>query len=195
MITRFPILVLANYRTGSSTLAYNLSKEYNLYFFPEPLRVTEENDRPMSRLAKRIRNGKNNFIIKFMPDQMNDCHRYVDIYNSDCYKIKLQRRDKIAQIASHYVSCVSGIWHSNNPAERGERFSPPIHINDIDFSIDLILDNEKIFATLDAKFDQELYYEDLNLESDKWVKLNAPDNYDEICSDIKHRLQQRGLQI
>ena len=113
----------------------------------------------------------------------------------DCYKIKLQRRDKIAQIASHYVSCVSGIWHSANPAERGERFAPPIYINDIDFSIDLILNNEKIFATLDAKFDQELYYEDLNLESDKWVKLNAPDNYDEICSVIKHRLQQRGLQI
>jgi hypothetical protein len=195
MITRFPILVLANYRTGSSTLAYNLSKEYNLYFFPEPLRVTEENDRPMGRLAKRIRNGKNNFIIKFMPDQMNDCQRYVDIYNSDCYKIKLQRRDKIAQIASYYVSYVSGIWHSNNPAERRERFSTPIYMDDIDFSIDLILDNEKIFATLDAKFDQELYYEDLNLESDKWVKLNAPANYNEICSDIKHRLQQRGQQI
>jgi LPS sulfotransferase NodH len=195
MITRFPVLVLANYRTGSSTLTHNLFNQYNLEFFSEPLRNEEISEELMQRLANKVKNKENNFIVKFMPDQVNDCQLYQDIYNSDCYKIKLQRRDKIAQIASYYACYVTGIWHSDNPARRGEKLVLPIYNDDIDFSINLILDNDRRFAEMDTKFDQELYYEDLNLQSDTFSKLDAPSNYHGICSYIKHRMQKKGLQI
>jgi hypothetical protein len=198
MITKFPILILANYRTGSSTLAHNLSVKHNLEFFSEPLRDEIENgkpDKPMQRLIDKIKNKENNFVVKFMPDQINDHQIYQDIYNSDCYKIKLQRRDKIAQIASYYISYASGTWHSDNPTERGEKYFIPAYYDDIEYAINLILDNDLRFDDIDVKFDQELYYEDLNLENEWLVKLNPPLNYNGICMYIKDRMQKKGLQI
>lgn len=199
MITQFPILVLANYRTGSSTLTWNLSKKYNLEYFSEPLRETNSEEL-MKRLSEKIENKENNFIIKFMPDQINDCELYQNIYNSDCYKIKLQRRDKVAQILSYYTSYVTGVWHSDYPDERGKNYkgkhySIPTYYDDINFSIDLILDNDKRFDNIDIKFDQELYYEDIDFVNDWLIKMNPPVNYNGMYSYIKHIMEQKGLLV
>ena len=184
MITKFPILILANYRTGSSSFNHIMSQQYNLKKIAEP----HLDHSRMQTLSEMVKNKQTNFTVKFMPDQLNEHQIYYDIYNSDCYKIKLQRKDKIAQIASYYIAYVSGTWHSENPAVRGEKYYIPIHHDDINYSIDKILDNDKMLDEMDIKFDQALYYEDLNLENGNASKLNFPMNYNRICLYIKNKL-------
>lgn len=189
VLRKFPILILANYRTGSSSFNHILSHNNNLDKFNEPHYEPDQ----MTILADKVENNENNFSVKFMPDQINDYQIYQTIYSSDCYKIKLQRRDKIAQIASYYIACVSGIWHSENPMIRGEKCLIPIYQDDINYSINKILDNDKMLDEMNVNFDQELYYEDLNLENSNAVKLNFPGNYNGICLYIKNQLKKQKI--
>jgi hypothetical protein len=166
-------------------LAHVLASENNLEKFSEPHLRPES----MQALDDKVKNKENNFIVKFMPDHVNKYQTYQSIYTSDCYKIKLQRRDKIAQIASFYVSHVSGIWNDPSPIARGEKYFVPVDEQAIDHAVSKILDNDRLLDEMNIKFDQELYYEDLNLQEAHISKLQGPLNYNGICLYLKNKLK------
>jgi len=58
------ILLLANYRTGSSDYSYKLSHEKNVMWFPEPHLFPKDWSLLQESVAK-----DEPFVIKFMPDQ------------------------------------------------------------------------------------------------------------------------------
>lgn len=176
----FPILLLANYRTGSSALVQIIGEQQNLEVFREPHLEEEQ----LQKLQKKIKAGDTNFIIKFMPDYIEKFQEYKDIYNSNCYVIKLSRRDKISQVTSYYVASITNRW--NNP--RREKLYPfTIDIDDmlIDraieriFNVDALLDN--------SKFSKHIVYEDIDFKNAKMDKLLPPDNYETLYSYIAER--------
>jgi LPS sulfotransferase NodH len=186
MITQFPILILANYRTGSTALLHSMASEYSLERFSEPHLRPES----MQTLSDKIENKQNDSIIKFMPDQIVKYQIYQYFYNSDCYKIKLQRRDRVAQITSFYASLMSGKWHEYKSVPPTKKYSIPFNDEVADRAIDQILHNDKLFEEMDIKFDQELFYEDLNLESTPFIsKLPSLINYNKIYLYLEHKLQ------
>ena len=189
MITQFPILILANYRTGSTALLHSMASEYSLERFSEP----HLSPASMQELSDKIENKQNNSIIKFMPDQIAEYQIYQYFYNSDCYKIKLQRRDKLAQITSLYASLISGKWHESKLVPSTRKYSIPFNDEVADRAIEQILHNDKLFEEMDIKFDQELFYEDLNLENTPFIsKLPRLINHNKIYLYLEHKLQTQS---
>lgn len=189
-MTKNRILLLANYRTGSSDYCDTLSKINNATFLPEPHLYEEK-----YRLLKKIVFAGEPFVVKFMPDQIAEHPIYVKILNSNCYKIKLTRENKIDQITSYYIAYMTKIWNSTDVLARGENYTVEISHEKIIKAIDMISKNDSIFNTLDIKFDEELTYEHLvdnNLLGRRLVKILEPSNISDIkkaVEDVYHNRQ------
>jgi hypothetical protein len=182
-ITQWPVIIVANYRTGSSALVRILGRKYNLEVFSEPHLDSEQ----LANLKKYIENGKSNYIVKFMPDYLETVPVYNHIYNSNCYKIKLTRNDKIAQITSLYIAKMTDIW--NNAADmtslHPEKYIVNIDNNIVDLSIKQICTNEKLLDTAQVNFAQHLTYEEISFADARMKKLTAPVNYQKLYSYIE----------
>ena len=181
-VTQWPVIIVANYRTGSSALVRILGRKYNLEVFSEPHLDSEQ----LANLKKYIENGKSNYIVKFMPDYLETVPVYNHIYNSNCYKIKLTRNDKIAQITSLYIAKMTGVWN-NVPgmASRPENYTINIDNDIVDLSIKQICTTEKLLDTAQVNFAQHLIYEEISFADAGMKKLTAPVNYQKLYSYIE----------
>jgi len=186
----FPILLLSNYRTGSSALVRILGRKYNLEVFSEPHLDTEQ----LANLKKYIKNGKSDYIVKFMPDYLKTVPVYNYIYNSNCYKIKLTRNDKIAQITSFYIAKMTKVWN-NVPgmARRPENYTVNIDNDIVDLSIKQICTTEKLLDTAQVNFAQHLTYEETSFADARMEKLLPPSNYAELYSYIEKYYNSKML--
>ena len=174
MTTKNRILLLANYRTGSSSYCHALAKNNNIDCFPEPHMYEDS-----YKLLQTLLIDNKPFVTKFMPDQIDSHPLYQEILNSDCYKIKLTRENKIDQIASYYTADATNIWNSSNNLARGENYVVKIVKEYIDIAIDTITKNDNLINNLDIKFDEELTYEQLassNIVGSYHTKILEPVN-------------------
>lgn len=183
-----PILLLANYRTGSSALVKILGFKYNLPVFSEP-HIWEDR---LLDLRTRLRQRDNKFIIKFMPDYIDEIYEYKTIYNSDCYKIKLTRQDKVAQVTSYYIARMTNIWNDYGAGKHEVPYTVPIEENTILESIDRITTVDNFLSSTKTKFDECLTYEELDLADATIHKLMSPENYNELYSYVKSKMLQKS---
>lgn len=184
-----PILLLANYRTGSSALVRILGRKYGLDVYSEPHLYPTQ----LTELVTRLHQKENNFIIKFMPDYIDKVKAYKFIYNSDCYKIKLTRQDKVDQVLSYYLAKMTEVWNDiDGISGRPELYTVSIDDSMIDLAIRQIYNCDKLLDESNAMFDENLIYEDLDLHDIHITKLNAPSNYKELYSYIKIKILQKS---
>lgn len=184
-ISKHPVIILANYRTGSSALTYKLAELNNIEAFVEPSIKEERQDK-----FKYHQEISNSYVVKFMPDQLEGNEYYKKLLISpSSYIIKLQRKNKIEQIASYYVAKQTKKWWSLKD-EPEEKYFVSIDLNELNFAIDYIL---KIDRMLDEhkSFNLQLYYEDLGFLDN--LKLNLrltskPLNYQRLLDTIKKRI-------
>lgn len=191
-ITKLPIIIYSNYRTGSTALSNTLARtKNNLINFIEP-HANPQPIRPYSQLIDFVKNKESNFIVKFMPDQVPLNPVYQTLLDEDNFKIRLMRRNKVNQIASHYI------------AEQTRQFSIPlgnvvddysvnIDIPQILISMDILGNNDKILIESTLQFDLNLYYEDLQFDSSYTLSIptKQPKNYNEICDTIRLLLEKK----
>lgn len=179
------VLLLANYRTGSSSYSHVLTQNKSIPWFPEP-----HLDKSKYQDCKIQFQNNEKFVIKFMPDQIEDHELYQKILASDCYKIKLTRENKIEQIASYYIALMTGVWNDHlNEYARGNKYTVDISMEKIKTSIEIITKNDRLLETIDIKFDQELTYEslaDAGTLTSGTLKLPPPKNYTIIKQLIEH---------
>jgi hypothetical protein len=173
------ILLLANYRTGSSDYSYKLSIDNSTSWYPEPHLFPER----WSLLQESVDNDES-FVIKFMPDQIKQYELYQQIISSNCYKIKLIRENKVDQIVSYYVASMTDIWnHRFDKFIRGDKYTVDISMEQIRTSIEVITKNDILLDNLAVKFDQELTYEKLlnnSLLGSRHIKILEPENYETV---------------
>lgn len=192
MISRkYPILIISSPRTGSTALGKTLV-EGAIPFFSEPL-VCKSRDGRDDRYIKFRNSGNKNFILKVQACQWDD---FVKIDTSvrleDFYKIGLRRKNVVEQIASLYVSLYRGVWVYHSDMNYTQFYNQKIDIIEekILSSINMILDSNKILESFESqhsiKFDENLYYEDLNLGVD--IKTPLPVNYEDIKRKISNIL-------
>jgi hypothetical protein len=178
------ILLLANYRTGSSSYSHVLANR-KILEYPEPHLFPEK----WASLQEAVDSGKK-FVIKFMPDQIEKFELYQKIVKSNCYKIKLIRENKLEQIASYYVASMTDIWNDHsNEFKRGKEYTVNISLDQIKTSINIITNNDFLLENLDIKFDNEVTYERLveqGLLTSGTVKLTTPTNYKIIKQRIEY---------
>jgi hypothetical protein len=122
-----------------------------------------------------------------MPDQVEKFTPYQELLASDCYKIKLTRKDKAAQIASYYTASVRDKWWTTKTEESKNYFVPIMH----DKILHCITHIKQVDSMLEAfeHFDTELYYEDIGIIEDiDRVHSRKPANFNHLVNIIKEKL-------
>lgn len=172
-----PIVIVASARSGSSAYCRYINKFYNIKGCQEPSRTLEE----FESFKKYIKSGNTDYVLKIISDQIENNQLYQSILDSDCYKIKLTRENKIEQIASHYIGYSTNIWNSENKYARGKEYTVDIDTDLINSIIKIVIANDKLFDILNINFDKELTYEELIksaiLNDIDMAKIIPPTNY------------------
>ena len=176
-----PVVIYANYRTGSSMLADYISKKENLIRFSEP-HVSEFDS--LHTFEKCVTTNDKNFVVKFMPDSIPKSTCYQTVLDQDNFKIRLRRKDKVSQIASFYIAHVTNRWLQRKN-EAVDTYDVPLDMVLLSEITDRIIKNEILLAKSDLKFNLDLYYEDLGIvDAPTHVITKKPNNYDEILNVI-----------
>lgn len=187
VIAHWPVLILGNYRTGSNLVGRYLSKKHNAVWLNEPTRGNR-----LEKFLEFYKTGDKKFVLKIMPDQLGLLKETDEIYNSDCFKIKIKRKDTLSQIISYYIASVSDTWVQLS--ETRDPYYIPIDYKVLETVADIIKKNNIYLDTTKTKFDLELYYEDLNLDTKdlNFFKTINPVNYDLVKQKIEDWYQNNG---
>jgi LPS sulfotransferase NodH len=173
------IIILANYRTGSTALCNWLSKKFNLVNLDEAFHPA---------VRKPVVLNKQ-FIIKIMPDHMVP----LDFVNhlDDAYVIGLKRKSLIYQVSSFYISDKTRIWHykKDNLCNDYTIDIDPLGIED---QIRYILKMTQLYDNSILKKDLEIYYEDIvqEISNSEYKIYPKPKNYNELLSQISITIEQ-----
>ena len=193
-VTKFPIVILANYRTGSSALAINIAKKYNLKYFSEPCHsdnIDKLDFHKMEFMRFYTQHFNSDFLIKFMPSQISCFNPYEEILSKKKFLIKLRRHNKVEQIASFYIANKRKKFFKLK-TEKIEKYSVSIDTEMLKECCQSILRNEYLLNSLPYKEDMNLVYEDLGFISDTDHDLSdQPENMEEIKEEIRKILRWR----
>ena len=186
-INKFPVIIFAGARTGSSALGEYISKKYNLVYFNEP------DMRPDSWMIDFINYSQtsNSYIVKLMGDRIIGDYYPPDIIkkilSDNCYRIKISRKNKVEQIASFYIAKARDRWvyttHSCNEYEVFQTNPVTILNDDIKFAVTYLDKQQKILDGIES--DILLYYEDLPILDTSYDKTPQPSNYIDLIEAIK----------
>ena len=180
-ITKWPCVILTNYRTGSSALGYILRKKYDVEYFGEPTLIEKDEKKFLN-----IFNSTNKkFIVKIMFDQLNFLDSYHQLLNSDdCFKIQLLRTNELEQCISYYIAKSTQTWQQYSPTINNS-YRVELNISLLAECVYIITENNRLLKNLDVEFDCKVTYEQLNLnENNKYFKITPPTNIEEISQAI-----------
>ena len=197
-INRFPVIILANFRTGSSPLAIHLARKYNLECYSEPFHnenIAKYDEHKMKFIHRCMNSTNTNYIVKFMPSQISDLNNYDLLMNGDGFKIRLNRKNKFDQIVSLYI------------AEKRNKYFKLKNENQIKYYLEIdkkaliestnsILRNDFLLERLPYKYNMDLSYEDLGfIENTDHVLSDLPDNIEELQQEVRKILFWRWNQL
>jgi hypothetical protein len=177
MIAKFPIIIIASTRSGSSAFAGYIGDLYNTKVWSEPTGSIEE----FEVFKRWVADNNKNYVLKIIAHQLVNNEVYQTILSSDCYKIKLTRENKIDHIVSQYIAAHTNIWNSDDKYARGMEYIVDIDKDLVNLTIQHIMHCDEVFNNLDIKFDEEHTYEELithtHLDDTGIVKIIPPTNY------------------
>jgi hypothetical protein len=191
-INRWPAIIVANYRTGSTVYATHLAKQHNVPYYLEPWNRPElrgDNWGPhvngmKQNFYEQFHSRDNKYILKFMPDQINKFTPYAMLLKSNCFKIKLYRENEIDNIISNYVAAVRKKWWAH-PTETFENYTLKIDDSQINKSIGVTTQNNFWLHSLNVEYDEILTYESLGIiPPEDYIKTHMPDNLEDIRNRI-----------
>lgn len=186
-VDKFPVVIVANYRTGSSALISHITEKYDLFRFDEP----HNDEVHIKKLNEIISDGVIGYTVKFIADQIAVIDTYKQLLLMPGYKIKLTRNNKINQIASYYIAMMTNRWRAYSYNPNFVDYEVPISDEWISFCIEKITNVDSILESLDVDFDETLTYEELGYIENKaeFALTVQPRNFDEIKAEIEKRYQ------
>ena len=205
-ITKPQILILSLPRTGSNALGFHLSDVLGISFYSEPFCQTpglfNRDNKTFLDAFKAIVLTDQPFIAKehyFRFEKFLDSDSLTlnfkdpiinHLINSDqVFKIRLQRKNKVEQIASYYVCLSVKKWAylKNAPGTNLDDCVLPINLDQLKNYIDLFENRFKMIQSIPSSLiDLDLYYEDLgSLDNSVLEPAPHPANYSSIISAIK----------
>jgi len=182
LIKNKPIVILANYRTGSSVLAKKIALEHNIPCFPEPT-ITKERKEDFLKHYSTTKE----YVVKFMPDQIDTFAPYKELIDSNCYKIKIIRKNTAEQIASYYIAKIRDKWWTTEE-ESETNYFVPIDKEILNQSVEQILAVNQMLASY-TEVDEEIVYEDLGILTGLDRKISMkPANLKQLLTIIERKL-------
>jgi LPS sulfotransferase NodH len=188
-INKFPICILSSARTSSTALAESLRNLYNLdYCFQEPNNWLRDQQAFFYNnfLNSPAYLGKK-YVIKLHPYDKRkypgDLFHYF-AYSPEVFRIRLQRRNIVQQVASWYIARTTGKFHTYRSEKNINSFSVDLDLEKIKQSYKNILDINQALANI-VDVDMELYTEDiLDLPNCELIMNIKPENYSELLYEI-----------
>ena len=175
-VTKWPVIIYSNYRTGSTALGHYLSKKYNTPYFNEPFY------RPnvMDEFLKVYNSGDSHYIIKFMADHIHEDDLYNQLLALDAYKIRLYRANKVEQITSYYVASMTKRWRTYQH-DNVDDYMLPFDKDMMLESFRRIIYNDQLLDEANIDFDLTTDYESLGyLDDADLVLTKQPKNFDQL---------------
>ena len=173
-INSLPIIILSSPRTGSTMLGMYIQKKLNLHFFNEPGNAGEQ------ALHKFLTFEQVNkkYVLK------EHTLRYIQYYPNTfkikpAYKIRLRRKNVFEQILSKFVA----VSRNKHFYANQETYVPDIINLDKDRLIDCFNYISKFNIqtnSLSSDFDLDLFYEDLNIDTQESIPTPKPANAEEV---------------
>jgi hypothetical protein len=189
-ITKWPIVIYSNYRTGSTALGFWLAQQNNCKYFNEPFYRKEV----LEEFMKQYHSGDKKYIIKFMGDHVFEDSLYKDLLEMDAFKIRLYRENKVEQIASYYVSAVTKRWRTTIE-DTIEDYDLPLDIPMLKESIRRITYNDYLLDTSTVKFDLSCNYESLGFLDDIHLTLTKQPSNIKTIQNLTQSLLSSKLKI
>ena len=185
-IPKFPVVIIAPARSGSTPLVYNLGRLHNLTVWCEPDRDPEA----LNDFFKFIETS-DQWILKILTDSMYQAYptQFLNkVFSGKYHTIKLTRNNLVEQVASHYIATKRQQWtYSRDISCDVDDQVLDIDYNTIVTSIGGVLEDNRIIDTLTT--DVTLIYEEilpfLN-ESVEFWKTPQPTNYNKIIEAIEN---------
>jgi len=123
-INRWPLVIVHNYRTGSTVLGESIATKQNFPFFSEILEdhtdnanvnemISYHNDR--KQIFLNYDNKVSNYVLKFPADSVGNFKTYNSLLLDErSFKVRVYRKNKIDQIVSFYIANSFKIWHQGS---------------------------------------------------------------------------------
>jgi len=190
-INKWPVIIFASPRTGSNALLHhitNLNTDIKYYIEPAPDFCLEE----------FIQQSNNRHAIKIIVSHISNYPETLKkyIFSNDNFKIKLNRKNVVEQIASFYLARNRKIWTYYTATTTLKNrtlggvindFSSEeiinINLEEIKYCIIHMLECNKLCSEIDVNL--ELYYEDFVNFITPTKKTPKPKNYNELVSIIQ----------
>ena len=175
-------LILTTYRTGSTALCSQLQDSG--YHNHDEAFTWGKN---AFDFTEAVRNIDYKFVVKVMPDQLNDSIiAYLNrlIKTNHVQVIRLYRRDIVAQIASIYIAKKTKNWHVT---DREDTTQQQIAIDDrfLAETVHNMLSMSYNLTQLPIGIDTQLVYENLDLSNSQYKVNPKPNNYNTILDKIQ----------
>lgn len=183
-IPKWPVVIFAGPRTGSTALGEYIANTYNTMYYNEPNLRSEEMQKFVDNFI-----SADNFVLKIMAEMLgNDQypkHIMEKMLGDKCFKIKLTRKNIVEQIASFYTCRNRKTWvyDETNYKHWNETYIDIDH-TEIDHSIKWVSYQNKLLDTVAA--DISLTYEDLPIMESTFKKTPRPANYNELIDLISN---------
>ena len=175
------ILVIANYRTGSTALCDLLSKHTGYHNLDEYFHPTKNSENFKTLLNKKI-------IVKIMPDHPvgNNWGYLLENF----FILGITRRDVIAQITSFYICHRTHTWHSRKNCSNAVSSQVSIDHDDLENQCRYITNMNLQYQQLKKHCEIELIYEDVQHEFNEsnYERYPKPTNYNQIESSVQQFL-------
>lgn len=186
-VTKFPIVLIAPPRSGSSVICSQIGLDFNLKHYNDVTYSTIENAK--EEFLEFIQNN-NQYVLKFHAFDIDKYPKWLidNIYNGLTYNIKVTRTNKLLHLASVYIARKRKLYHYDRVNLND--YSGPIEI-DRRYIVKCFTELQKTIIELDElpiPFDTVLNYEDCKYEEYACVKTPQPSNYNELLEEIKKLL-------
>jgi hypothetical protein len=182
-IPKWPVVIFASPRTGSTALGYHIVNNY-----PQIKYYNEPNLRPdeLEEFAEFFKLN-NNYILKLMGSSIPMFPKSVQdiIFSDKVFKIKMNRRNIVNQIASFYIARNRDAWSYIQIDEKYNNLMDTniiIDLGKVRDNIEIIIKERNIIDKIET--DIELFYEDfINFQS-LTIKTPLPANYSLLIDTI-----------
>jgi LPS sulfotransferase NodH len=179
------IVIIANYRTGSTALGDLLSQLTGLPFLDEAFHFC-----PSSR--KDNFESKKQSIIKIMPDQLPP-EEHWDLLFNNSFIIGLRREDFAAQALSFAISSYLKVWHQEKTADLVIKDSSiVVPINHIIGPAKALWRKQQQWNDCQSFFDIELCYEQLlpDLTKSRYDAMPKLDSYNQTLEYLRTHVER-----
>jgi len=183
-VEKYPIIIIAPPRSGSSVICAQIGRDLNLPFFSD---ITYSSDKTEIENCFSFIKDNDKFVMKF---HAFDMYKYPEwllnkIKLGKTYNIKVSRKDFVSHLASVYIAEVRDLYHYDQVDVSLYNDAMEINAKQMSHCIFRLTKAIKELENLNIPFDNFVDYEDYQYDDDACVKTPLPSNYNQIIEFIQ----------